>query len=86
MYRCCAEPSGHTQTRLLDGQGAASCYGREIKLREGDLGGGLFVENLVCSGVRAILLSSYSVDRVRCELRELLGLITISPCYFSERK
>ncbi len=44
-------------------------------LWEGDEGQGggigeLFVENLVCSGVLKILLSRYSVDRVRCELRE----------------
>lgn len=31
------------------GGGAASCYGREIKSREGE--DELFVENLVCSGV-----------------------------------
>lgn len=30
----------------------------------------MFVENLVCSGVLEILLSRYSMDRVRCELRE----------------
>lgn len=29
------------------------------------------MENLVCSGVLEILLSRYSVDRMRCELREL---------------
>lgn len=29
------------------------------------------MENLVCSGVLEILLSRYSVDRMRCEFREL---------------
>lgn len=65
MRRRRAEPSGHRASDVIGRPGGCQL------LWEGDEGQGggnlevdLFVENLVRSGVRAILLSRYSVDRV----------------------
>lgn len=51
-------------------RGLPVAMGGRWRAGRGNLEGELFVENLVCSGVLEILLSRYSVDRVRCELRE----------------
>ena len=56
----------------------------------GYLEGELFVESLVCSGVFEILLSRYTVDRVRCELWEpkkgVVGSYYHRPRYVSQRE
>lgn len=52
-------------------RGLPVAMGGRRRTGRGDLEGELFVENLVCSGVLQILLSRYSVDGVRCELREI---------------
>lgn len=51
-------------------RGLPVAMGGRSRAGRGNLEGELFVENLVCSGVLEILLSRYSVDRVRCKLRE----------------